>query len=1357
MPARLRFSALAALFAFILTLCGCGGGSSSSVGTQQPPPPTPNPSPTVTSVTPATVAAGSASQTLTVAGTGFISSSAVSFNSTALATTYVNATSITAALPASAIAADGSAKITVTNPSPGGGTSSAVAFAITVPAPAVSSLSPQSVPEGAPATITITGSGFEANSVAQWNGSPRPTTFVNATTLQVALTAADVAGFGAGQISVVNPSVPPSTPLDLYIYANTPTILSINPNSIQPYTGTLPLQVYIYGSGFAPNATVQANGALVPVTSQSANNINLALPATYVASAGTVTFVVSNPGTPVVSSNTVILTVVGPTAPSFTVSPNSAPAGSPDTTITLSGTGFYQDSAVQWNGNALTTTYVSSTQVKAVIPAADLAVLTQATISVNTPENKTQAPPQPFDTYLQLPINDIVYNSVDGLIYASIPGSAGEGLGNTIAAIDPATGVIQKTIFVGSEPNRLALSTDGTQLFVGLDGANSVRQVNLTTGTAGTQFLLGGGSGVYNPPYTAVGLAGVPGQPNSVAVTGSNGVVSIYDSGVARPNASSASTSFVNPGLRSLAFGSSASSLYSASGNLYQLTVDSTGITAVKQIGTNAGAGNTLQYDNGNLYVPVGLAFSAATGAVAGQFSIPNGAATPTAAQGPIVSDSSLHRAWIVPTNNYNSAMQLVAYDENTYNPVGSITVTGVNTNTPPYGNPADLIRWGQNGLAFHTATQLFVLQGPIVKDNTTSPADVSVSVSAPTAATTGSSMTWTITVSNLGPNAAQGATVNGKLPSGAIFGSIQASQGSCSGSGEFYCDLGNIGSGSSATITLSATPTDSGTLQLTANLASVSYDPIATNNVSTATTAITGAAYNAPPLATQLSPAFIQAGSNTFVLTVDGEGFTTGSSILWNGQSLPTTFLSSGQLTASIDSSLVANLGWASVTVSTPTPGGGVSAPLPFTMYQLLNVPASAIAYDAFTRKLYATLPSTSTAITGNSIVAIDPSTGSVGSPINVGSEPNLLSETSDGNYFYVGLSGSKSLGRFKLLNQTLDLTVPLPANSGYSSTSNGAAMAIATVPGSDSSLAVEIDSFDGIGILDISGSTGTFRSKFSFAYSGDYPVFADATHFYAHDAASSGSEFYRYSIDSTGVHEIDGTTLEGMGGFGGTFVLDGGLIYGAGGGIANPSTTPPSQVAVLPLGAGLYGSTLGGGGVVPYAAEAKSFNVAVNTAGTWNLYLERFDTQHATLEQIIQVPTNAGAVGGGTRWGQDGLALILTAGLGGTTPPNQILLFQGPFVLPAETAANSVPTLNAPAALTHGAGNTMLAITGSGFLPGATVFWNGSARTTNFVDSGDLTVAIPASDLPSAATVTLTAQNPGSPASGSVTLTVQ
>lgn len=1347
------------LVSYALTLSlftGCSGKSPATTSAD-------NPAPTIASVSPTSILAGSPSQTITLTGAGYISSTAASLNGTTLQTTYVNATTLHAVVPASALAAGEVASLVVSNPTPGGGSSTVSNFSITSPLPTVKSLSPQSVPQGIPAVVTVNGSGFEANSVVMYNGATRPTTFVNGTTLQVSLSAKDLQSFGSGQLFVNNPGPggTTSTPTELIVAATTPTILSVNPSTVAVNASNVPTLISIVGSGFAANATVQANGVFVPVVSQSGTYITVSLAPTFFAAAGSIQFVVSNPGTPVVQSNTGTITVASPTL-SFSISPNYAPAGSPDTMITVNGSGFFPDSLVSWNNTALATTYVNVNQLTAIIPASLLSGFAQANIQVSTPEAQGQTmPSQPFTTFLALPINDIVYNAMDGLIYASIPGSAGGNLGNTIAGIDPTSGVIIKTIFVGSEPTRIALSTDGTQLFVGLNGAGAVRQVNLTTGTAGTQFSLGGGPGVYNAPYVAQALAALPGQPNSVAVYSNNGVVTIFDSGVARAKTSSGLSIYFNQNYGSLSFGSSASTLYlnsqSTTSNLYSLAIDSTGVTGATPLSN--GGGSSLQYDNSRLYLSTGAILDASSGNQLGQFSTTSSTGTPStpvAASGPVISDSTLGRAWIVPTSFQVNNNQVLAYDDATFNLVSSMPVTGVGAYpyNPTYSTPSDLIRWGQNGLAFHTASQLFVLQGPIVKDISTSPADLSVSVQAPATATTGTSFNYTVQVANLGQNSATGVTLTTVLPASAIGGTFTASQGSCSGAAVLYCDLGTIANGSSANVTISLTPTNAGSLTMAAYSSSVSFDPTSSNNQATASTTVTGNPFYASPDVTQISPSLVQAGSSTLILTVDGTGFSAGSSVLWNGQPLPSTFISSGQMTATVDSSLIQQLGWAQVSVTTPAPGGGLSAGVPLHIYQLLNVPANVISFDPFTRKIYAALPSTSTTMTGNSIVAIDPASGSIGAPINVGSEPNLLSETSDGDYLFIGLSGAKSLGRFNLLNQTLDLTVPI-ISTAFPNNGNVAATSMATVPGSDSSLAVEIPS-TGIGILDISGTTGTFRNNMTQIYAGDNPVFVDPTHFYAFDSETSGAEFYRYSISSSGASLIDGTTLNGFGGFGGKFAVDGGLVFGAAGGIVNPTTTPPSQIAVLPLGNGIYSNSLIGGGVVPYQAESKAFVIGVNAAGTAAYYLERFDTQHFTMDQQIQLPGNSVSGLAGIRFGQDGLAYVIPSTANSQSP--QIFLLRGPFVLPAEGVANPAPNLSSTqSTLSVGSGNVYLSVTGTGFLPGAVVLWNGSPRTTTYVDSAHLQVAIAAADLASAQTITLTSQNPGSGSSNSLTISVQ
>jgi hypothetical protein len=270
---------------------------------------------------------------------------------------------------------------------------------------------------------------------------------------------------------------------------------------------------------------------------------------------------------------------------------------------------------------------------------------------------------------------------------------------------------------------------------------------------------------------------------------------------------------------------------------------------------------------------------------------------------------------------------------------------------------------------------------------------------------------------------------------------------------------------------------------------------------------------------------------------------------------------------------------------------------------------------------------------------------------------------------------------------------------------------------------------------------------------------LFTDSGHAFTYDNQSTGSEFYRYTVDSSGVHLVDSTTLLGMGGFSGGFAIDGGLGYGGAGGIFNPFSTVPTQVGTLPLGSGPYSTGLWGGGVIPYAAEKKAFVTGVNTAGTWLLFVERFDTNHFLYEDQIQLPTSAIIqTTTGTRWGQDGLAYLLTAGLGGSGP-SQVMLLRGPFVLPAEASTNAAPTLNSvgTGTVVVRSGNQKITVTGSAFLPGASVIWNGIVHDTTYVDSNTLTVAVGATELDTAATVSVTCRNPGSAHSNAVSVTIQ
>jgi hypothetical protein len=96
----------------------------------------------------------------------------------------------------------------------------------------------------------------------------------------------------------------------------------------------------------------------------------------------------------------------------------------------------------------------------------------------------------------------------------------------------------------------------------------------------------------------------------------------------------------------------------------------------------------------------------------------------------------------------------------------------------------------------------------------------------------------------------------------------------------------------------------------------------------------ITVSATAAPvPAVSSIAPAAAAAGSAAFTLTVNGSGFTNASVVRWNGSSRATSFLGATELQASITAADVAAAGTAQVTVFTPAPGGGTSAPVTFTI----------------------------------------------------------------------------------------------------------------------------------------------------------------------------------------------------------------------------------------------------------------------------------------------------------------------------------------------------------------------------------------------------------------------------------------
>jgi hypothetical protein len=325
--------------------------------------------PTISSVSPTSAAAGGPAFTLTVNGSDFASGATVQWNGTPLATTVVNANQLTAAATPNLLLFAGTAQITVAS---GGVISSLVNFNVT---PTISSLNPSSATAGGPAfTLTVNGTGFTTGTAVQWNGAALATSVISDTQVTAPVLANLIAAPGTAQVTVLSNTL--TTNAVSFTIASGPTIGSIAPTTAT--AGGPAFTLTVNGSGFQSGAVVRWNGTQLATTLVSSSRLTASVPANLIATVGTAQITAVSGG---VTSNAVTFTVVGAPVIS-TITPNTAIAGGPQFTLTVNGTGFSSSSVVNWNTTALSTKFISATQLTASVSAALIASAGTAQITV---------------------------------------------------------------------------------------------------------------------------------------------------------------------------------------------------------------------------------------------------------------------------------------------------------------------------------------------------------------------------------------------------------------------------------------------------------------------------------------------------------------------------------------------------------------------------------------------------------------------------------------------------------------------------------------------------------------------------------------------------------------------------------------------------------------------------------------------------------------------------------------------------------------------------------------------------------------------------------------------------------------
>ena len=118
----------------------------------------------------------------------------------------------------------------------------------------------------------------------------------------------------------------------------------------------------------------------------------------------------------------------------------------------------------------------------------------------------------------------------------------------------------------------------------------------------------------------------------------------------------------------------------------------------------------------------------------------------------------------------------------------------------------------------------------------------------------------------------------------------------------------------------------------------------LAVSFLATVLSSVASATNNPVPYIQQrLVPTSTAPGGPSFLLTVNGSGFVSGATVEWNGSPRTTSFVSSSQLTATITGTDIAAAGTAIITVSNPSPGGGISN----AVYFEVSAATTAVAYS--------------------------------------------------------------------------------------------------------------------------------------------------------------------------------------------------------------------------------------------------------------------------------------------------------------------------------------------------------------------------------------------------------------------------
>lgn len=354
------------------------------------------------------------------------------------------------------------------------------------------------------------------------------------------------------------------------------------------------------------------------------------------------------------------------------------------------GQGFTPDLIVHWNGDARDTQFLNAGLLIVTVRATDLAAPALNTISIRDGMDQAKFADVGFFVYIDLPNHDLAYDSHRDRIDIAVD----QNNTYSVAELNPATGVVERSLALEAAPEKLAISDDGRYLYVSL--SNIVRRVVLDSFVADLDIDINHAVSRDTGDNHIASMLTLPGESSSlvVALRGPGNYENYIGIAVFDGAAHRSQTVSWPDGTAFLIGGPDPTELWGANGGLYQFRISSNGIEPgpAYQIMTDP----LTVFKDGLIYSGAGTIIDPSGPSYIQQFDM-QGAMLPLPALGKTVMIGTT-------LGNYSDLLPetAVIFDNGTGQRLQTVKLTGTMPSVAAIATSVDrLLPWGANGVAF--------------------------------------------------------------------------------------------------------------------------------------------------------------------------------------------------------------------------------------------------------------------------------------------------------------------------------------------------------------------------------------------------------------------------------------------------------------------------------------------------------------------------------------------------------------------------------------------------------------------------------------------------------------------------------